>query len=117
MSNTIEIILIITLLILLFLHKKREKALDEYSESLKLLDLELRDFEKELHKKLKEVRDDYDKYKNRDNEKKDFIMNIVDAYDNIILPKELVKNMSYDDFIDWLELGTEQDIIEAIKVF
>lgn len=116
-SILIESILIITLFVLMYLHKKREKALDEYSEGLKQLDLELRDFEKELHKKLKEVRKAYDKYEKAKKESNEPIMNIFDAYNNIIIPTELVKNMTYDDFIDWLELGTKQDIIETIKIF
>lgn len=49
--------------------------------------------------------------------KNESIVNIVDAYENIILPTELVKDMTYNDFIDWLELLTKEDIIQAIKVF
>ena len=46
------------------------------------------------------------------------ITQIVDAYDNIIDPKVLTKNMTIDDFIDWLDLASSvEDILAAMKIF
>ena len=39
------------------------------------------------------------------------------AYLDMIEPKKLVEGMSYDDFVDWVEIGTREDIECAIRVF
>jgi hypothetical protein len=39
------------------------------------------------------------------------------AYLEIAEPENLVRNMSYDEFVDWAELGTKEDIECAIKEF
>jgi len=39
------------------------------------------------------------------------------AYEEIIEPKNLIKNMNYDEFVDWAEIGTKEDIECAIRVF
>ena len=93
---------------------KKEKALDEYRTALLELDREVRKTEIECIKMLEQIKQEQRKLEKL---KSEGITNIVDAYDNIIIPTELVKNMSYDDFIDWLELGSKQDIEAAIKVF
>lgn len=38
-------------------------------------------------------------------------------YEKIIKPSNLVKDMSYDDFIDWLDLGDEEDVMAALDAF
>lgn len=45
------------------------------------------------------------------------IIKAVTFYESISKPSELVKGMTYDDFHDWLDLGTEEDIRDALKVF
>lgn len=38
-------------------------------------------------------------------------------YEKLSKPKTLTEDMSYDEFCDWLELGTEEDVKSAIKAF
>lgn len=38
-------------------------------------------------------------------------------YEKLSQPSVLTEDMSYDEFCDWLELGTEDDIRAAIKAF
>lgn len=40
-----------------------------------------------------------------------------EAYQDLIKPESLVKDMSYDEFMEWLELGTKEDIQAALKRF
>ena len=43
---------------------------------------------------------------------------ITNFYENLISdPHSVVGDMDYDEFVDWLELGTVEDIEEAILVF
>lgn len=38
-------------------------------------------------------------------------------YDKLSKPEVLTKDMSFDEFLDWLELGTESDVRAAIAAF
>jgi len=37
-------------------------------------------------------------------------------YYKIIEPKNLIGNMSYDELMDWLDLGTKQDCINVYRL-
>ena len=39
------------------------------------------------------------------------------AYLVLIHPEEMVREMTYDEFVDWVELGTKEDIECAIEEF
>ena len=43
---------------------------------------------------------------------------INEAYETIIDPVELIKNFKTEkDFIDWLDLGTPEDVEQTLQVF
>tara|TARA_R100000541_G_scaffold57994_1_gene68622 strand:+ start:179 stop:607 length:429 start_codon:yes stop_codon:yes gene_type:complete len=41
----------------------------------------------------------------------------VEFYEKLTQPSVLTDEMSYDDFLDWLELGTEDDVKSAMEAF
>jgi len=48
----------------------------------------------------------------------DNLNQITNYYENLLSdPRLVVGDMDYDEFVDWLELGTVEDIEEAILVF
>lgn len=116
MINLISNILFIVAFIVFyfFIYRYRERLLKNYESELKEYDILLREQEKKCFQMLEELKAETKRLESLKNES---IVNIVDAYENIILPTELVKDMTYNDFIDWLELLTKEDIIQAIKVF
>lgn len=44
-------------------------------------------------------------------------MNYTKFYEDISDPYNLTKNMTYDEFHDWLGLGTEEDVVAALERF
>lgn len=49
--------------------------------------------------------------------KEEFFRAIGQSYQRAIHPAQIVRGMSYDDFIDWLEIGTIEDVKCAREVF
>lgn len=48
----------------------------------------------------------------------ELIKRLQHEYEKTIMhPANIVRGMSYDDFINWLELGTDEDIANAREVF
>jgi len=45
------------------------------------------------------------------------IQELVDFYEKMINPRELTRGMSYDEFTEWVELGTIEEVESAISSF
>ena len=110
MINVIITLVTIVNIVLFIVQLIKERKLKQYESDLNEIDLGLLDLEETLTNKMREFKHAIDKYNNSNK-------SINDAYLGLIDPCEVVKGMSYDEFIDWLELGTKDDILQAIKVF
>lgn len=71
----------------------------------------------DAHLKLKESNLVYLQLTGRHYDDATTVKNEINFYEHLTKPSEIVNNMSLDEFLDWLSLGTEKDCDAALKAF
>lgn len=48
----------------------------------------------------------------------DLLSALTDTYERLLIdPRTIVKDMTFDAFCDWVDLGSKEDLIACLKVF